>query len=346
MEDIYIIVPTLEPEEEIMLPFIRNLLNEFEHVVVVNDGSSNIHDNFFKKLEKLGCIVLKHHKNFGKGRALKNAINYILSNCDDVSGVVTCDSDGQHSIKDIKKVAKELLENDDALVLGVRDFESDNVPKKSKLGNKITRNIFKVFIGMDITDTQTGLRGMSKHVMELFSDLDGERYEYETKMLIACKELDVKIKEVEIETIYLNNNAASHFNPVKDSIKIYKLFSKHLLLALLTYLLDIILFLIFFNIIDIPSRILASTIIARIISSIFSYGINSKLKFKNLSSSILFKYYVLSVIQMFISGCFIAYLYNLNNNNLIIIKIIVDLIIWFVNFAIQSAFRYKGDKNE
>ena len=109
MKDIYIVVPTLDPEEEIMLPFIKDLRKEFKHVLVVNDGSAKTHDKFFAELEDLGCEVIRHHKNFGKGRAIKNAFNYILNEYPKVVGVVTCDSDGQHSVKDIKRIADAMI---------------------------------------------------------------------------------------------------------------------------------------------------------------------------------------------------------------------------------------------
>jgi len=222
MKNIFIVVPTLDPEEKIMETFIEELHKEFKNVLVINDGSKKQHEKFFKKLEQDGIEVIKHYKNLGKGRALKNAFNYLLNKYENIEGVITCDCDGQHSVKDIKNCAKTLLENKDKLILGVRNFDKDNVPPKSKFGNKITRNIFKIFIGLTISDTQTGLRGLSKDLMLKFIDLAGERYEYETNMLIDCKNKSIEIKEIEIETIYLNSNANSHFNPLKDSIMIYE----------------------------------------------------------------------------------------------------------------------------
>ena len=338
MENIFIIVPSLDPEEDIMLKFLKELKKEFTNILVINDGSKREHDKFFKSLEKDKIKVLKHYKNLGKGRAIKNAFNYLLNNYSDIEGAITCDCDGQHGVKDIKKCAKALLKNKDKLIWGVRDFDLDNVPNKSKYGNKITRNIFKIFIGLDISDTQTGLRGFSKNLMLQFVDLTGERYEYETNMLIACKEENIDISEVEIETIYLNSNANSHFNPLKDSIMIYKLFLKYFLVATSSFLLDILLFASFFSILNINSKILAATILARIVSSIYNYLVNSNLIFKDMSIKTLTKYYILVVIQMFFSGCFVTYLYNLLNISVIIIKIFVDFLIWIINLIIHREF--------
>jgi len=346
MKNIFIVVPTLDPEEKIMKKFISELQKEFKNILVINDGSKKKHDKFFKSLENDGIEIIKHYKNFGKGRALKNAFNYLLNKYPKLNGVITCDCDGQHSVNDIKKCADELLNNPDKLILGVRDFDKDYVPAKSKFGNKITRNIFKLFIGLDISDTQTGLRGISRKLMGDFLDLPGERYEYETNMLIECKEKDIKIDEVEIETIYLNSNSNSHFNPLRDSIMIYKLFLKFFIVAISSFVLDIILFSSLLSIISISSRILAATILARIISSIYNYIVNSNLIFKEMNIKTLSKYYILVVVQMFISGCFVTYLYNLLNISVVIIKIVVDSIIWMINLIIQREFVFNGDNNE
>ena len=338
MKDIFIVIPTLDPDEKIMNDFLEELKSLESHILVINDGSKEIHNNFFKDLEKKGITVLKHYQNYGKGRALKTAFNYILNEYSNIVGVVTCDSDGQHSVKDIKKVAKEMQKNPNKLILGVRNFDKENVPPKSKFGNKLTRNVFKSFVGLDITDTQTGLRGLSKKIMSEFLSIDGERYEYETKMLIACKEKNIEIKEIEIETIYINSNEGSHFNPIKDSIRIYKLFTKYISLSLSTYLIDIILFSWFLGVLRLSTNILAATILARIISSIYSYYIYSNTRFKNITGKELAKYNLLIIVQMFMSGCFTTFFYTLFDINILIIKIFVDIIIWFINIYIEREY--------
>ena len=346
MKDIFIVIPSLDPDPEIMNNFVMDLKKEFKNILVVNDGSKKIYDKFFSLLEKEDIIVLKHYRNLGKGRGLKTAFNYLLNEYPHIKGVVSADCDGQHTIKDIKKCAEALIKFPDRLILGVRDFDKANVPPKSKFGNKITRNIFKLFVGLDISDTQTGLRGFSKKIMNEFLSTNGERYEYETNMLIECQEKNIKIKEVGIETIYLNSNTNSHFNPLKDSIKIYKLFIKYFLVAFSSFLLDIILFSALFGVLSINSKILAATILARFISSIYNYLVNSNLIFKEMSFKTLMKYYILVIVQMFISGCFVTYLFSLLNTNVIIIKIVVDLLLWIINVVIQREFIFVGDKDE
>ena len=139
------------------------------------DKVKDSYEKYFKDFEKKGIIVLKHHINYGKGRALKTALNYILNEYKNIKAIITADSDGQHSPEDIEKVANVTKKHPEAYVLGSRNFKQDNVPFKSRYGNIITRNVFKIFVGLNITDTQTGLRGMSPEVLHRADDPDRQR---------------------------------------------------------------------------------------------------------------------------------------------------------------------------
>ena len=149
------------------------------------------------------------------------------------------------------------------------------------------------------------------------------------------------------ETIYLeNSNSESHFNPVKDSFEIYKLFFKFILAGLSSFILDYLLFYIFSLIIGGANSILYSTICARVLSSMYNFLVNSNVVFKNRNSSSLIKYACLCVLQMFVSGLAVEYIVKLTHISSMIIKLIVDIILFIVNFVIQRTFIFVGDKNE
>ena len=122
--------------------------------------------------------------NQGKGRALKTAFSCLLNEYkpEEISGVVTVDADGQHSPEDPKRVAEALLE-EEALILGTRNFSKDT-PFKSRYGNHITTAVFALLYGKKIRYTQTGLRGIPYGFLAECLRLEGERFEYEIKMLI------------------------------------------------------------------------------------------------------------------------------------------------------------------
>ena len=221
-----IIVPAYNPDEH-LIKLLKDIKKELNNdVLIVNDGSKKECNEIFDEANKYG-FVLSHKVNKGKGAAMKTAMKYIYENKPDEKGVIFVDADGQHLIKDIKKVIAEFEKNDDKLIIGSRFKTFKDVPYKSRIGNKITRYIFYRYTGLKISDTQSGLRAINTKYIPSLLKIEGDRYEYEMNMLINLANQDIKTKEVQIETVYEDKkNSTSHFNPIKDSIKIYNLFAE------------------------------------------------------------------------------------------------------------------------
>lgn len=354
-----VVIPAYEPDVR-LLELLKALdLNKIGPVYVINDGSDSSYDSIFESaseiIEKSGGKLLVHEKNQGKGRALKTAFSYILENDKETAGVVTADSDGQHTPECISKVIDALKKNTESLVLGVRCFDLDEVPWKSRFGNKMTEKTFKYITGVHITDTQTGLRGIPKAYMKELIDLKGERFEFEMRMLIDAAE-KMKIIEVPIETVYDSvDNHQTHFNPFKDSVRIYRIlgwkFMKYIISSLSSSLLDIILFSIFCALLKVKYPVVyvtAATVIARVISATYNYLINYKLVFnskENIGFSAL-KYFILAVVQMILSAILVTLLVKALPYNLeILYKIIVDTVLFFASYYIQQQVVFKRDKN-
>lgn len=217
-----VVLPSYKPDEKLLA--VLNGLNKkgVSDIIIVNDGSGSDFDALFQAAETYPNVtVLTHPENRGKGCALKTAFSYCMENRPSCTGVITVDGDNQHHPDDILACCLKLSENPGLVVLGARSFASDKVPFRSRLGNVITRGVFRLACGIRITDTQTGLRAIPAQYLPLMIETAGERYEYETNMLLEMKTHGVPFTEVTIRTIYLNDNDSSHFNPLKDSIKIY-----------------------------------------------------------------------------------------------------------------------------
>lgn len=351
-----IVIPALNPPTE-LLEYV-NKLKQFglDDIMIIDDGSNEKFQYIFEKLrQEYDCIILKHAKNLGKGRALKNAFNYFLTmpNVKEFNGVVTADSDGQHRVEDVINMIKELEQHPKSLILGCRDFDSENVPPKSKFGNKLTKFVFRLFYGRKITDTQTGLRGFPKDILREMIDIPGERFEYETKMLIHMFEENINIEETTIETIYYDNNAETHFNPIKDSLRIYKVifgsFFKYLISSLSSFIVDIGLFqlILWISLATGFSRgtvpIIVATVIARIFSSYFNFTINKNFVFngeKSIRKTII-KYYSLAIVQMILSAVLVSAVWHIIFGSETIIKIVVDTILFFVSYQIQRRWVFR-----
>lgn len=154
-----VIIPSLNPDDS-LVSYVVGVVDAGYDVIVVDDGSSPDKRPIFDRLEHLdGVCVLRHFVNMGKGRALKDAFNYYLTHDAEGCGVITADSDGQHTLEDINKVAAAMAAHDDALVLGARDFSGDNVPPKSAFGNKLTRRVMKMLWGGQSPTPKLGCAG-------------------------------------------------------------------------------------------------------------------------------------------------------------------------------------------
>lgn len=351
-----VILPSYNPGEK--LPQAVKTLTEagFDDIIVVNDGSRDECTGFFDKISQFPNVtILNHEKNMGKGRALKTAFRFFLDNRQDMAGVVTTDDDMQHSCKDIIACAKE-MEASNTAVFGSRSFKGDNVPPKSRIGNNITSFTFKFLCGIKITDTQTGLRAIPRSYLSILTNVGGERFEYETNMLLSMKQNDLSFKELPIETIYNDNNSETHFNPLKDSIKIYAVILKYILSSLSASLIDLIAFTLL-NLflpenMDDGLRILLATAAARIISSAINYTVNRKRVFKSSSNikSSLIKYYILSVCQAAMSYSFVYLLTLASGTSQSIIqtlfKMAVDVILFFLCFTVQREWVFKEKKKK
>lgn len=354
MKNIIVLIPSLNPPKEILTTYLEDLKRAgMEKIILVNDGSREDYNSYFENLKNKGIDIFKHHKNFGKGRALKNAFNYILENYPEAEYIITADSDGQHTVEDIKNIAKIIIsEREKSLYLGVRDFNQSNVPAKSRYGNKITSFVYRLLFSDRLTDTQTGLRAIHKDFLYDFLDLKGERFEYEINMLINASLTKKKIKEIPIKTVYFDNNSETHFNPIKDSIKIYSVmfntFIKFIFSAISSWILDIGLFSILFKIFDkLSYRIFIATFFARLISGIYNFNINKSFVFEDDSNSKdkLLKYGILWAVQLLISAFLVNFIYDKLSFNASLIKIIVDTVLFIISYRIQRNHIFnKGGK--
>lgn len=185
MKETIIVIPAYEPEGK-LVDFVGDLKEVgYEKIIVVDDGSGVEYRSIFSSVELMDVVVLHHLKNMGKGQALRTAFFFIDTKKDWQGPIITADADGQHLIKDIMKVELALEKYPQRLVLGIRDFDGENVPFKSRQGNKITKRYFKLITGVNCPDTQTGLRGIPRSMLKFALDVEGDRYEYEMNFLIS-----------------------------------------------------------------------------------------------------------------------------------------------------------------
>lgn len=349
-ENIIIVIPSLNPDEKLGMTVSGLKQAGFENILVINDGSDKEHLAFFPKEDEV--ILLHHRRNRGKGAALKSAFKYIKNNLPEMMGIITVDGDGQHKPEDVKKCAEALDVNKKTAVLGCRDFSLPQVPARSRFGNKTTSLVFRLLCGMKISDTQTGLRAFSRKLLPLLCSIEGERFEYETNMLLKFKSNDIEFSEVKIETVYIEENRTSHFHAIKDSIRVYKFILAFALSSAISFLADISLFYLLAKILgDVlgGAAELVATVGARIISSFINFSINKNKVFSNKAPffKTLLKYYALALPQMAASALLVTtltLLFGAHAEGATVIKIIVDAILFLLSYRIQQNWVFADKK--
>lgn len=344
-----IIIPAFNPDDKLI-----NLVEKLEKsslpIVIINDGSKKECADIFETLDlSHKCDILTHTRNMGKGAAIKTGIRYSFQRYPKSCGYVTADADGQHAAEDILKAAEALEKDPDSLILGSRNFSKKNVPYKSRWGNRITSFVFMISVGRKCPDTQTGLRGIPKEFTNICLSVPGDRFEYEMNMLLEFAHKNISFVYLPIATIYLKNNKSSHFNPVRDSVRIYLNILKYSISSLCSAVIDITAFTILINLFfgKTSAGILAATVMARCISGSVNFMINKHWVFKSDKSygAESFKYLTLFCSQMLLSWAIVTVLSNLTHN-LTIIKILTDSTLFFISYQIQKKYIFNKKRKD
>jgi glycosyltransferase involved in cell wall biosynthesis len=332
------LIPVWQPETH-LVGFVESLVaSGFNLILIVDDGSGAASQSVFAALQQSGVRVLRHAVNLGKGRALKTGFNCLLTDFPELRGIVTADADGQHTLPDILRVADSLLRSDGQPVLGARAF-GGQVPMRSKFGNLLTRYIFNFITGVKLRDTQSGLRGLPTSLLPELIALEGEHYEYEMTMLAHLCRKGAQLIEVPIDTVYIDSNRSSHFNPVRDSMRIYFVLVRFYMSSILAAGVDFAGFSLAFAA---THNILVSVAVGRL-SSLVNFAVNQRFVFRNRGpvSSALWRYYVLVVLMGSLSYGLIWTLTAWLNWNVFAAKLCVDVALSLVSFSVQRTFIFR-----
>ncbi|EOT49294.1 MULTISPECIES: bifunctional glycosyltransferase family 2/GtrA family protein [Enterococcus] len=343
MNDVLLVIPSLEPDLKLvqLVQTLRQKVTTTFPILIINDGSSSDYDFIFNQTLAFENVrIVKHDLNKGKGAALKTAMNQMLNHYPEADFFVTVDSDGQHLAKDIFACIHRARQSPNQVVLGSRYFGKD-VPFRSKFGNLLTSKLLALTTGIKIPDTQTGLRVIPRSLIPQCLTVPGERFEYEMNMLVATEKAGFQHVIEPIDTVYIEENASSHFRIVKDSIAIYKVFLRYFFSSVFSFLVDVGVYalLVFFT----PNlsylSILNASVIARVISAIVNYLLNRSFVFKQEGSHSALKYFGLVGVQIILSATIVFILYTiLPIGKSVTLKLIVDSALFFFSYHVQKKY--------
>jgi glycosyltransferase involved in cell wall biosynthesis len=334
-----VLIPSYEPDSRLLDLINRLRAMTDAPIVVVDDGSGERYRGVFEAAKAAGCTVLTHVANAGKGRALKTGFQYILEHVP-AAGVVCADSDGQHAPKDIVAVGRAVESREATMVLGSRRF-TGKVPLRSRFGNRLTSKVYDAATGIRVSDTQTGLRGYPRAMLHWVCEVPGERFEYEMNLLLEAPRHGYVIEEVPIDTIYLNDNASSHFRPVVDSLKVYWPILKFGASSLIAGLLDFALLLLLQWM---TGSLVASVVLARLGSSAANYAMNRSYVFMRPSRPSIRRsmprYYALAAAILALNYGSLFLLHATLGVPLVPAKLATEIILFLVSYRVQRKFVY------
>ena len=363
LSKVSVVLPSLDPDEKLLTVLEGLLAAGFDDIILINDGSKPENLHYFETAARYPQVQVLHHPcNRGKGAALKTGFAWFLENRPDRQGVVTVDGDNQHHPDDTAACSLRMLESG-KIVLGVRDFSLPHVPRRSRMGNRITCFVFKAFVGMTLSDTQTGLRAFPKSSLPAMLEVSGDRFEYETNMLLQMHADKIPFEEVKIRTVYIEENKSSHFRAVRDSWRIYKLILGHFfrytvsslassvldagLFVLMTWLLSSVLT-------DNFALTAVSTAVARVVSSLVNFFANQKLVFrsKGPTGKALWRYFLLAAVVMALQAVLtwlVNTVFHIGADQTVlqgVVYVAVMTALFGLSFTVQQRWVFVDDKKE
>ena len=361
LSKISVILPSLDPDEKLAMVIDGLLEYGFSDIILVNDGSKqeNLHYFTDAAAQHPEIHLLHHEVNRGKGAALKTAFTWFLANRPDGLGVVTVDGDNQHHPEDTKACCLHMLETG-RITLGCRDFTLPHVPPRSRFGNHTTSFVFKLFCGITLSDTQTGLRAIPRDALDTLNQVSGDRFEYETNMLLAMKTNDMPFDEVKIRTVYIEENKSSHFHWLRDSWRIYKLILAHFFRYTISSAVCAVVDTGMFSLLDwllLGTAAAIHTTVpyigARVVSSLLNFFLNQRVVFRSdvKTGQAMVRYYMLAVPQMCAQMLLTNGLYTLLHisESAALLRtlwyVVVMVCLYFLSYTIQRSWVFASHKN-
>lgn len=338
-----VLIPVYQPKP-VFVQLVQDIQKAGYLTVVVNDGSGEEYEELFCQAKPF-VTLLGYSQNQGKGYALKTGLKYIYEQYKDNCRVATMDADGQHKIKDMEKLFPLVENNPDRLVIGSRGLEK-NVPLRSRFGNGVTRWVYRISTGLRVHDTQSGLRAFDGKLIPKFLEIPGERYEYEMNVLLICAKDHIPMTEKEIETVYYDGNAGSHFNTIKDSYRIYKEILKFSASSFLGFLVDYGMYgVLSFATAGLPTTmgLCLSNVGARVVSASVNYTVNRKLVFKSdaqIAKSAI-QYFSLAVAILIGNTAFLELFAGVLGMNRFLAKIITELVFFVLSWLVQHKIIFR-----
>lgn len=212
------VIPAYQEEKHIG-DVARRTLQQLERVIVVDDGSG---DATAENARAAGAEVIVHPQNRGKGEAIRTGFRRGLEL--GVDYVLVLDADGQHLPEEIGRFIAAAKTTGAKLLVGNRMQDVATMPTLRRFVNRYMSRKISGLCGCNIPDTQCGFRMVHRDLIPALLT-GGDRFDYETEMLIVASRRGDKVESVPITTVYADE--VSSINPVRDTMRFFQLLRRY-----------------------------------------------------------------------------------------------------------------------
>ena len=353
-----VVIPSYNPDVKLSMLVDELIMSGFSDIIIVDDGSDfgikNVATTFEYVKKKAECTILHHPSNLGKGMALKTGFKFCMHNRSKDTMVVTMDDDGEYSVSDVNgclEVYEEKYLEEKPVLIASRDFSASTYAARRLIINKIAGIAMTYLCGVDVKDVQTGLRVIPIQYMKKLLKVSGERFEYEINMLVELKYNNIAMVEHIIPKEKETTIRYANYNPIWDICRLIAVMLKYAVSSLAATALDVAVFYIILlsmddTLLDIDKSagMLLATVVARVVSSTFNCVVNKRTVFKSAEpmKRVIYKFYIFTLVRagfsylMVLGASYILGSYA--DTATVIVKLLVDLVLFFAGYGIQKKF--------
>ncbi len=220
---VFIVIPAYNEEKHIGQIVADCRAHHFEHVLVVDDGST---DGTAKEAEKAGAVVLRHFVNRGVGAATQTGLT--AANLLDTEYVITLDADGQHEVKNARDILSALEKKNADIVVGSRFIRDNKIPFLRRIFNALANLVTFLLSGTYLSDSQSGMRGFNRKALSQIV-ISANGYEFSSEIVREARYYHLRITEVPITVHYTTYSLSKGQNFATGIATVVKLIIRSLM---------------------------------------------------------------------------------------------------------------------
>jgi len=193
-----IIIPCYNEKKTInhIIELVRQNISENDNIIIVDDASTDGTRDLLKKIDNKQISIIFHEKNYGKGRAIKTALDGDLNEI-----IIIQDADLEYDPKEYQKLLLPFKETNADVVYGSRFLGGSKYSRIHYfwhyIANKLLTYFTNFFTNLNMSDMETGYKVFKKKVIKSI-DLKEKSFGIEVELTIKLAKKKFIFYEVPI----------------------------------------------------------------------------------------------------------------------------------------------------